>query len=353
VSEPIEVLAARPPTRTFMVIRYVSWVGIIAHAGFIGLFALLGVPVMALFNIYSVAAWVGAREANRRGRQQLAVALLVSEVWCHALLAVWYVGWASGFHYYLIPLVPFLMFNDQLRARTAVLGSVAITMSYVALRIATFDATPSAIPPMALHWIYCANMVIPMTALAGSSFYFRSASIDLERAMEALAMTDALTSLPNRHRMRELLEYERARSQRGGASFGVILGDVDGFKQINDRHGHEAGDLVLRELAAVLRAALRGQDVAARWGGEEFLFLLPGTDLSGAAVAAEKLRAAVETAEICFASERLQVAMTFGVAAGTGTISTDDCVRRADRALYVGKDRGKNRVILDSEVVAS
>jgi diguanylate cyclase (GGDEF)-like protein len=161
-------------------------------------------------------------------------------------------------------------------------------------------------------------------------------------------MTDALTRLPNRRRMRELLEAERVRCARDGRPFAVVLGDIDGFKLINDTRGHDCGDHVLAEVAGVLRGVLRGQDAIARWGGEEFLFLLPDTDLRGAAIVAEKLRAALESACLTFAERRVPVAMTFGVAVCTRGTSVQDAIGRADRALYVGKHAGKNQVVLES-----
>jgi diguanylate cyclase (GGDEF)-like protein len=161
-------------------------------------------------------------------------------------------------------------------------------------------------------------------------------------------MTDALTRLPNRRRMRELLEAEGVRCARDGQPFGVVIGDLDGFKQINDSRGHDCGDLVLAAVAPALRGVLRRQDTVARWGGEEFLFLLPDTHLHGAGVVAEKLRAALENAEITFEARRVAVAMTFGVSVFTRGATIDDCIQRADRALYTGKHAGKNQVVLES-----
>jgi len=333
-------------SRMFLVIHYVTYVGISAHTAFIALFAWLHVPVMAWFNLYSVASWVAARVANRRRRPRLAVALLVAEVVSHAVLAVWILGWNSGFHYYLIPVVPFLMFNDQLRTRTVVAGSVAVAGIYLALRIATLDRVSATIGSEVMQWVEYLNILVPFSALAIISIYFRFSSQDVERRMESLAMTDALTRLPNRRRMRELLEDECVRFGRSQRTFGVIIGDIDGFKQINDTRGHECGDYVLRELAVVLRSALRDQDAVARWGGEEFLFLLPETDLAGAGVVAEKLRAAVERAQLAFGGQPLPMSMTFGVASYEAPIPLEDCVRRADQAMYSGKSQGKNRVVL-------
>ena len=329
------------------VVHYVTYVGISAHALFIAVFFALGLPLLALFNVYSVASWVGARLANRR-RPQLAALLLFVEVLSHAVLSCRLLGWQSGFHYYLIPVVPFLMFHDRLSTRIVVAGSALVTLLYVVLRAATIDVVPTSIAPGILRVIEYGNIAIPLTALAVISIYFRFASIDVERDMEALAMTDSLTKLPNRRRMRELLDGERVRSVRQGHPFGIVLGDIDAFKEINDTRGHDGGDHILTSVAPILRGVLRGQDAVARWGGEEFLFLLPDTDLRGAGVVAEKLRATLESTEFTFEGRRVPVAMTFGVAVYTPGASIEDCITRADRALYSGKHAGKNQVVLDS-----
>ncbi len=330
------------------VVEQVTTVGIAAHALFIPVFYWLGLPLMAVFNVFSVAAWIAARAANRRRLDGLATLLMFVEVVSHAVLACRLLGWNSGFHYYLIPIVPFLMFHDRLPTRAVVAGSAVVTATYLLLRAATIDVVPAAISPAVLRALEYGNIAIPLGALGVISIYFRFASMEAERAMEALAMTDALTRLPNRRRMRELLEAERVRCARGGRSFGVVLADIDAFKQINDTRGHDGGDHVLVELAAVLRGVLRGQDAVARWGGEEFLFLLPDTDLNGAGVVAEKLRVAVDCANIAFEDRRVPVAMTFGVAMCARGATVDDAIQRADRALYSGKHAGKNQVVLES-----
>jgi diguanylate cyclase (GGDEF)-like protein len=340
--------ARLPASRMFIVVNGVTWVGIVAHAAFIAIFAWLGLWGLSLFNVYSVGSWVGARVANKRGFPGLAALLLFVEVVSHAVFACHVLGWQSGFHYYLLPVVPFLMFHDRLSNRSVVVGSAAVTIIYLLLRAATVDFTPAFVSPAVMRALEYGNIAVPFVALSVICIYFRLASIEAERAMESLAMTDALTKLPNRRRMRELLNAERVRCARDGHPFGIVLADVDAFKLINDTRGHDCGDHVLAELAIVLRRALRGQDSVARWGGEEFLFLLPDTDLRGAGVVAEKLRAAIAAAEISFAGRRVPVAMTFGVSVCTRETTLDDSVQRADRALYSGKHAGKNRVVLDS-----
>jgi diguanylate cyclase (GGDEF)-like protein len=330
------------------VVRYVTLVGIAAHALFIAVFAALGLPLLATFNVFSVALWVAARLANERRHSDVAALLMFVEVLGHAVFACHVLGWQSGFHYYLIPIVPFLMFHDRLSTRTAVIGSVVVTLTYLLLRAATIDVVPAAVSPGVLRVLDYGNIAIPFIALGIISIYFRLASLEVERDMEALAMTDALTRLPNRRRMRELLEAERVRCARDGHPFGVVLADIDSFKLINDTRGHDCGDQVLVGVASALRGVLRAQDSIARWGGEEFLFLLPDTDLHGAGVVAEKLRVALEGAPITFAERRVPVAMTFGVAVCTRGATVEDAIQRADRALYSGKQSGKNQVVLES-----
>jgi diguanylate cyclase (GGDEF)-like protein len=331
-----------------VVIRHGTFLGIAAHAGFIGLFAWLGVPLLAWFNVLSVAAWVAARVVNERGATLLATVLLLVEVCAHAALAVTRLGWGTGFHYYLIPLVPFLMFNDELRTRTAIACAAGVAALYLALHVATAGAVPPPSWDARAAFVPYMNMLVPVLMLAIISLYFRFASVEVERQMEALAMSDPLTRLANRRRMRELLEQERVRFQRNPRPFTLVLADVDNFKAINDTRGHDCGDHVLLHAAERLRSALRAQDGAARWGGEEFLVLLPETDARGGVVLAERLREAIESAPPTFEGSSIPVTMTFGVATfGGGSI--DDCLRRADEALYEGKSRGKNRVVLDGE----
>ena len=243
-----------PPPRIAAVIRYVAWVGIVAHAGFVPMFALLGYPRLAAFNGASVAAWIAAALVNRRGRSTLAMWLLTLEVVAHAVLAVWTLGWASGFQYYLLPLIPFVMFNDRLGSATVVATSVGVFAVLIVLRAAAPDgAVDGAFAPVLRY----GNLAIPVLALALVSFYFRRASTQAERRMESMAHTDPLTGLLNRRLMEQRLREAAQGFQRTGRSFCVVMADVDHFKRINDVHGHEAGDRVLRAVAALLTDRLR------------------------------------------------------------------------------------------------
>jgi diguanylate cyclase (GGDEF)-like protein len=165
----------------------------------------------------------------------------------------------------------------------------------------------------------------------------------LHGLVERQALVDGLTGLANRRAAADALHAEAARAERLETPLSVVLADLDGFKDVNDEHGHAVGDAVLRVFAEVLRATLRESDVAGRWGGEEFLLLLPGADEEGAAQLAERVRVALAARSIPGVAD-LRVTASFGVAEYAGETNTEQLVAAADGALYTAKRAGKNRV---------
>jgi diguanylate cyclase (GGDEF)-like protein len=175
-----------------------------------------------------------------------------------------------------------------------------------------------------------------------------TANQDLEtarRRVEELSRTDALTHLANRRALEERLTDEALRSKRSGRGFAVVLADIDRFKDVNDRFGHNAGDRVLRELAKRLHEGVRTIDLAGRWGGEEFLVVLPCTDLEGARELAEKLRRTAGATPVTVDEDEISLTLTLGVAVHQHG-SFEETVRRADAALYRGKRAGRDRVVV-------
>jgi diguanylate cyclase (GGDEF)-like protein len=167
----------------------------------------------------------------------------------------------------------------------------------------------------------------------------------LHGIVERQALVDGLTGLANRRHCEESLASELARAERLDTPLTAILADLDGFKQINDELGHTAGDVVLREFADVLRANLREADVAGRWGGEEFLLLLPGTDLAGGVRLAERVRARFE-GRVMLSPDGTPMRLTCSLGIASYPVSPDAValLRDADAALYHAKRAGKNRV---------
>ncbi|HMI91737.1 MAG TPA: diguanylate cyclase [Polyangiales bacterium] len=166
--------------------------------------------------------------------------------------------------------------------------------------------------------------------------------------VEALAITDPLTGLYNRRRFADVLKREFAITRRYKNTLSCLMIDLDHFKRINDRFGHDAGDQVVKETARRLMETVREVDVPARYGGEEFAVLLPHTAKRDAVIAAERVRAAMTKAEFSFGDERLRISASIGVA-GNDDVTTgvaEDLVKAADCALYEAKRQGRDRVVL-------
>lgn len=163
--------------------------------------------------------------------------------------------------------------------------------------------------------------------------------------METLARTDPLTKLSNRRDFLEKFQLEVIRFERNKIPFSIVLSDIDDFKRVNDEYGHDCGDIVLLGISELMRSAVRKQDVVGRWGGEEFILLLPETRIEGGKRVAEGIRKNLESKTFSFNEEEITVTMTFGVTQYDGTMNINTCIKVADEALYSGKREGKNRVI--------
>ncbi len=175
----------------------------------------------------------------------------------------------------------------------------------------------------------------------------------LHRIVERQARIDGLTGLANRRACEDQLAVEVARVERFGGPLAVVIADLDDFKEINDRFGHPAGDLVLREFARTLEEGIRDVDLASRWGGEEFVLLLPGTDVGGAAHLADRISHALESRLVLSVDgEAIPVTASFGVAGFPESSSAQALLAAADGALYEAKRGGKNRVAAAGEPAA-
>ena len=166
-----------------------------------------------------------------------------------------------------------------------------------------------------------------------------------EEQLAQAARADPLTGLMNRRAMLEQLEYQVARFQRNATPFALVLADLDHFKAINDTYGHDAGDQALMEIAEQLKQGLRAQDLVARWGGEEFLILLPDTDLAGGLVVAEDLREGIAAHALPVGGETLRFTLSLGVASYEAERGLNASIKAADTALYQAKIQGRNRVV--------
>jgi diguanylate cyclase (GGDEF)-like protein len=169
---------------------------------------------------------------------------------------------------------------------------------------------------------------------------------EANRRLEELASTDALTGVANRRQLAERADIEIPRAMRSGSPLSLLCLDLDHFKAINDEHGHQAGDEVLKDVTARVQESLRPTDLLARVGGEEFHILLPDTNLAGAAEAAERIRKGLEELEMPVRGAILRVTVSIGCAQlGPDGADMKSVTHVADERLYEAKKRGRNRVV--------
>lgn len=191
--------------------------------------------------------------------------------------------------------------------------------------------------------------------LAGDPMYFTFTVRDITQArriqamLEEQASTDTLTGAMNRARIDERARLELMRSDRYGNKLSLIMIDLDHFKHVNDAYGHAAGDIVLKGFCDIARGLLRSIDILGRWGGEEFVALLPETDIGGAQIVAERLRTVLEGFSF---ENRIRVTASMGVASHREDEEFSSILSRADACLYQAKLEGRNRVVVDPEDLA-
>ncbi|MBC8209137.1 MAG: diguanylate cyclase [Desulfobulbaceae bacterium] len=187
------------------------------------------------------------------------------------------------------------------------------------------------------------TLILTILLLLGGLAYYRQAHG--KEKYQALATSDALTGLANRLHFDLVLDQALRQARRSKEPLSLVMVDIDNFKQVNDTYGHDAGDRVLIALAARLQRAIREQDFVARWGGEEFILLLPVTDGGQACQVVEKIRVAVAKIVVPAGADRIRITGSFGVAEFGEDMSRDELLKLADQALYRAKASGKNCVV--------
>lgn len=197
-----------------------------------------------------------------------------------------------------------------------------------------------------LELVGLTNVVACGLVLTGGVYAYEYSREQAEESLHRMASTDSLTGLPNRKHLRELLDYTLEQCSRTGAGFSILGMDLDYFKSVNDQYGHDVGDQVLQHVASVMKQRLRQADTPARWGGEEFMVLLPGTDRDGAVHVAEAILGALAASPLHVEGDDLVITASIGIAEFPEDGNTvRDLLVTADNRLYAAKSQGRNRVV--------
>ena len=225
-----------------------------------------------------------------------------------------------------------------------------ITLIFVPLVVTFFSALVPTYYDVGFNvglWIEC----IVYLAISGTIGIFSCYSLQIlwrkqfitKLELEESSITDSLTQIYNRYKFDSLLDSHVKNSLTSGNTFSLIMYDIDNFKTFNDKYGHMVGDKILISLSRIVSDNIRKTDYFARWGGEEFIVLLPDTEINAASLIAEKLRVLIATNDV---SMDLRLTVSLGVATFTPNDDVDSIIRKVDSALYQAKNEGKNKVVV-------
>lgn len=310
---------------------------------FFFIFLILGSPILAWINVVSVAMYVYAYRAFKQRKNRLAVLLIRIEVLVHAGVGTVLVGWGSGFHYFLLMFIPALFVS--MRARTAWVYALGLWAYYVGLDVLMWYIEPlQPISSTALLSVHVFNLTVVFCMFSYLALFYVVTVTRAHKTLARMATTDSLTGLFNRRHMIELTEKVLARHNRQSSNLTLMLLDIDHFKQVNDQYGHDTGDRVLEAVTHLLKSSLREQDFIGRWGGEEFLAILPDANFSHAVESAERIRKAVQALEMHCDGSKVRVTLSIGITQYRAGEALSVTIARADQALYQGKSAGRNRV---------
>ena len=333
----------------------IAMLALITHALFAAMFFVGGVYPMFWFNLGSMCCYVIVHILTRRGQSMLGWGLTMLEVLLHATAATVFVGWEAGFHWYALLVLPVLLFGYQNLYSSKIPIALALIASYLLLDFFYREATGvTPLPESYTAVLHTLNLGVFVGFLAFLCGLYNIIVVRSEQKLSEYASTDPLTGLRNRRSVLACAEIEASRQRRNGQTISFVICDVDFFKKVNDSVGHDGGDAVLRAVADVLRTSTRLTDYVARFGGEEFLIVLPDASVDKAVVVCERIRTHLES--IMRTSEHLKnyaqrlnpITMTFGISelvAGDSWGTYYDAIDRADKLLYEGKRSGRNKVV--------
>ena len=318
-----------------------------------------GITPLLFFNFASILVYIGNSFLLLKHPAKVCYISFV-EIILHSFISVILLGNDFGFSMYFILLVPmvynmlhstninhYILKSNVLAILSFILFVTCYIISNVHEPIYSNTSLESIRP-----FIYVINMLITFFTLSFFSILFILETMTAynklysqNQQLDILANTDHLTGLFNRRTMTEHVIHMLESYTTTKEPFSIIICDVDNFKNVNDTYGHKCGDEVLKTIASTFQELTRDKDFLCRWGGEEFLILLKGTDIEQARIIAERIRVNISETDITYNDLHINITMTFGVASVTEEQDYNILFKLADSRLYTGKKNGKNVVI--------
>lgn len=332
-------------------VRRAIFAAIATHMLFLLLFVFLKSPVLIATNLgslplYLVALWL----LHSRSFKAIA-ALIWIDLIAHSLISVNVLGWQSGFHFYLLLLVPMSFLDTRRSFSKRIFPITVILLIYLLLDYHSYGRPVMVnLPSTFSMLIRYINVVICFIGLSYQLYGYRALLLQQEDRLSTSesASTDQLTGLDNRGAILSKIDEIFSSSPYARQPMALIVADVDQFRQLNEQYGHRVGNMVLVHVAQALHDSVRHNDRASRWGGGEFLILLPGGSLVSAEQIAKRVQRKLFSTPLLVDSKPLSISLTFGVAELLPDENFNQCLIRADSALQQGKLNGGNQIELAS-----
>jgi diguanylate cyclase (GGDEF)-like protein len=327
----------------WLMTRRVTILAAVVDVALLVFFLAVNSPLLAWLNVASIAMYATAYVLITRRKNITALVLIWTEVLAHAAIGTMLVGWDSGFNYYLLMFIPAIVVSSSgLRMYVPL---ALLFVAYLALHwAAQHFGAQAPLGNTALLFLNVFNVSIFFCMASYTARFYYTLVRRTEAKLRELATRDTLTGLANRRHLLDVAQQEIDRAIQTGQPVSVVVADIDDFKRINDGHGHDAGDQVLIHASRLFRDICRPLDTVARWGGEEFLFLLPSTDERGARELAERVREHAAATRVTHGGACFAFSISMGVATLAESETLESAIGRADSALYRSKVEGRDRV---------
>ncbi len=326
-------------------------------------------PVYAIMGVYSAIAGLGIKpsiiflvgliiyigifiETYRRRSKRCLYYLIVSATVITGLLTITF-GWRASFQNFIYIIFLILWYDPTTGHKEKIISSTIMGFSMCLISYLTPFGASIITPGTAPHFVVVySNIIFFSICLIVVAYYFCNQYIESEhklreynRKLKRMSETDPLTGLMNRRCAEEEINEIIAESKAQKYLFCIAMGDIDFFKKVNDTYGHEAGDFILSSLAKEFQEHMKGKGFVARWGGEEFLFVITKMNGDEALISLDELRTNIKKKEFVFEGQTLKVTMTFGVEEFSDHVGLEKTIAEADKKLYIGKQSGRDRVI--------
>ncbi|WP_137170416.1 diguanylate cyclase [Marinomonas sp. FW-1] len=328
--------------QTSRILNIASAAGSIAHFAFIFLFLYLDQTTLAWLNVLSLAAWLLTVRLNRLKQHNISILIMSAEISVHAFFATSILGAEAGFQYYLWPMTLLIMTTPCLK----ITWSSAIALFHMTTFALLVLYYPSQQDTVTSHssMLFIMNVTCASIPFIVAAALTRATYMSQYELMVKLAEKDELTKLFNRRFAIEALTFYMQQQSSNGTPFCISLVDVDNFKQVNDELGHNKGDEVLVKISGYLSQSMRKADISSRWGGEEFLFILPDVELPEIQ---QRIEAICKDLPNHVSLEEWQqiISCSFGLIQVKTNESLEQAIKRVDDSLYQAKKNGRYQVV--------